>query len=255
MIRTISSILSKLGGAVILFTLLNILLFGLTACDIWGNKSIGELEDVEVYMNSKTKDKVTDIEMTNIEIIPQRIDSHQFILDGTTFYDGEDETIPEHHIKTFRAFSEKLDSYVFLTFNEYTQKYTMVQNYDNSEEKQEAFELTNKIQDIMQSNHITIETLQYSKFSNETTELNDVYKLSDQYDVSSYSLQSRLWVMVSVDSSADDIRNIKNIIQTSINTTENYISMEIKTGDNRKITFFKDGQPLIYDKNGFQIDL
>ena len=188
MIITVSSIPSKLGNIVVLFTLLVILLFGLSACNVLENKTLGELEDVEDYINSYTKDKVINVEMISIETIPQRIDSNLFSVDGTTFYDGEDDIIPEHHIKTFRAFSQKLDSYVFLTFNEYTQKYTMVQNYDISEEKQEALELSNKIQDLMQSNHILIGTLYYSKFYNETANIDDVYKLSDNYDISSYTL-------------------------------------------------------------------
>ncbi|MGE5628142.1 MAG: hypothetical protein ACM3X7_08490 [Solirubrobacterales bacterium] len=45
--------------------------------------------------------------------------------------------------KTFRAFSNKMDSYVFLIFDEYFQKYNMVQNYDISKEKQDGLELTN----------------------------------------------------------------------------------------------------------------
>ncbi len=45
-------------------------------------------------------------------------------------------------------------------------------------------------------------------------------------------------------------------LQETINTTEKYISLEIKTSDNRAITFFKDGQPLINgnEAGGFHTD-
>lgn len=228
-----------------IFTLLSILIFVLVGCDFEGNKGTGEIKDVEVYMNSKTKDKVTDIELINIEIIPQRINTHQLSLDGTTYYDGKDETIPEHKVKTFRAFSNKLDSYVFLTFNEYSKKYNMVQNYDISKEKQDALELTNLLQDIMEANQIQIKTLYYIKFDQETTDLNDTYKLSGDYDISKYIPSRPLWIKITVDSSANDIRSIKDMIQEPINTIKKYISVDIKTSDNRTITFFKNGQPLI----------
>lgn len=228
-----------------IFTILSILIFVLAGCDLEGDKGTGEIKDVEAYMNSKTKDKVTDIELINIEIIPQRIDTHQLSLDGTTFYDGKDETIPEHNVKTFRAFSKKIDSYVFLTFNEYSKEYNMVQNYDNSEEKQDALELTNLLQHIMEANQIPIKTLNYSKFDQKTTDLNDTYKLSDDYDMSNYISSSPLWIIINIDSSANDIRSIKDMIQEPINTMEKYISVEIKTSDNRTITFFKNDQPLI----------
>lgn len=232
-----------------IFTLLCILIFVLSGCDLNGDKGTGEIRDVKAYMNSKTKDIVTDIEMINIEIIPQRIETHEFILDGTTFYDGEDETIPEHNVKTFRAFSKKLDSYVFLTFNEYSKEYNMVQNYDILEEKQGALELTNLLQDIMEANQIPIKALNYSKFYQETTDLNDIYKLSSDYDISNYCPSCPLWIIITVDSSSNDIRSVKDMIQETINITEEYISLEIKTSDNRTIAFFKDGQPLI-DENG-----
>jgi hypothetical protein len=228
-----------------ILTLLSILIFFEAGCVLEGDKGTGEIKDVKAYMNSKTKDKVKGIELINIEIIPQRTDTHQLILDGTTFYDGKDETIPEHNVKTFRAFSKKIDSYVFLTFNEYSKEYNMVQNYDISEEKQDALELTNLLQDIMKSNQILIKTLNYSKFGKETTDLNDAYKLSVDYDISNYIPFSPLWIIITVDSSANDIRSIKDMIQESINTMEKYISVDIKTSDNRTITFFKDGQPLI----------
>jgi hypothetical protein len=239
-----------------IFTLLSILIFVLAGCNIEDDKGTGEIKDVEAYMNSKTKDRVKDIELINIEIIPQQIDTHQFILDGTTFYNGKDETIPEHNVKTFRAFSKKIDSYVFLTFNEYSQEYNMVQNYDVSEEKQCALELTNLLQNIMEANQIPIKTLNYSKFYQETTDLNDTYKLSDDYDISNYIPSSPLWIIITVDSSANDIRSIKDMIQETINTIEKYISLEIKTSDNRIITFFKDGQPLIdgNEAGGLQSD-
>ncbi len=54
-----------------IFTLLCILIFVLSGCDLNGDKGTGEIRDVKAYMNSKTKDIVTDIEMINIEIIPQ----------------------------------------------------------------------------------------------------------------------------------------------------------------------------------------
>lgn len=244
------SITSKAGSIVILFTLLLIL----SGCNTLGNKTIGEIEDVEDYMNSNTKDKVINVEMISIETISQRSDSHDFIMDGTIFYDGEDKIIPEYHIKTFRAFSQKLDSYVFLKFNEYTQKYTMVQNYDILEEKKEALELSKKVQDSMKLNHIRIEALYYIKFYNETTNIDDVYKLSDNYDDTSYSHQSTLWIMVNVNASADDVRSIMDLIQELINTTENYISLKIETTDSRVITFYKDGQPLIEDEDGFNLE-
>jgi hypothetical protein len=228
-----------------ILTLLSILIFVLAGCDAEGDKGTGEIKDVEAYMNSKTKDKVRDIELINIEIIPQRIDTHQFILDGTTFYNGEDETIPEHNVKTFRAFSKKIDSYVFLTFNEYSRKYNMVENYDVSEEKQEALELTNLLQDIMKANQISIKSLNYGKFDHETTDLNDTYKLSGDYDMSNYISSGPLWIIITVDCSANDIRSIKDMIQERINTMEKYISVDIKTSDNRTITFYKNGQPLI----------
>jgi hypothetical protein len=239
-----------------IFTLLSILIFVLAGCDnIEGDKGTGEIKDVKAYMNSKTKDRVKDVELINIETIPQRIETHEFILDGTTFYNGKDETIPEHKVKTFRAFSKKLDSYVFLKFNEYSKKYNMVQNYYISEEKQDVLELTNLLQDIMEANQIPIKTLNYSKFNQETTDLNDTYKLSGDYDVSNYSL-GPLWIIITVDSSANDIRSIKDMIQETINTTEKYISLEIKTSDNRAITFFKNGQPLIdgNETGGLQTD-
>jgi hypothetical protein len=239
-----------------ILTLLSILIFILTGCDIEGDKGTGEIKDVEAYMNSKTKDRVKDIELINIEIIPQRIDTHDLILDGTSFYNGEDETIPEHKVKTFRAFSKKLDSYVFLKFNEYTQKYNMVENYDVSEEKQEALELTNLLQDIMETNQIPIKSLNYRKFDHETTDLNDTYKLSGDYDMPNYISSGPLWIIITVDSSANDIRSIKDMIQETINTIEKYISVEIKTSDNRIITFFKNGQPLIdgNEAGGLQSD-
>lgn len=239
-----------------IFILLSILIFVSAGCDLEGDKGTGEIKDVKAYMNSKTKDKVTDVELINIEIIPQRIDTHQLILDGTTFYDGKDETIPEHKVKTFRAFSKKLDSYVFLTFNEYSKKYNMVQNYVISEEKQDALELTNLLQDIMEANQIPIKTLNYSKFYQETTDLNDTYKLSGDYDISNYSPSGPLWIIITVDSSDNDIRSIKDMIQETINTTEKYISLEIKTSDNRAITFYKNGQPLIdgNEAGGLQTD-
>jgi hypothetical protein len=228
-----------------IFTLLSILIFGLAGCDIEGEKGTGEIKDVKAYMNSKTKDRVKDIELINIEIIPQRIDTHDLILDGTTFYNGKDETIPEHKVKTFRAFSKKLDSYVFLKFNEYTQKYNMVENYDVSEEKLEALELTNLLQDIMETNQIPIKSLNYRKFDHETTDLNDTYKLSGDYDMPNYISSGPLWIIITVDCSANDIRSIKDMIQELINTMEKYISVDIKTNDNRTITFYKNGQPLI----------
>ncbi len=228
-----------------MLTLLIVLIFVSVGCDLGGNRGTGEIKDVEAYMNSETKDKVTDIELINIEIIPQRIDTHQLSLDGTTFYDGKDETIPEHNVKTFRAFSKKIDSYVFLTFNEYSKKYNMVQNYDISEEKQDAIELTNLLQDIMEANQIPIKTLYYSKFDQETTDLNDTYKLSGDYDISNYIPSSPLWIIITVNSSANDIRSIKDMIHEPINAMEKYISVDIKTKDNRTITFFKNGQPLI----------
>lgn len=228
-----------------IITLLSILIFISVGCDLEGDKGTGEIKDVQAYMNSKTKDKITNIELMNIEVIPQRIDTHQLTLDGTTFYDGKDETIPEHNIKTFRAFSKKLDSYVFLTFNEYSKKYNMVQNYDILEEKQDAIELIILLKDIMEANQIPIKTLNYSKFDQETTDLNDTYKLSSDYDISNYIPSSPLWIIITVDSSANDIRSIKDMIQESINTMEKYISVDIKTSDNRTITFFKNGQPII----------
>ena len=228
-----------------IFTILSILIFVLAGCDLEGDKGTGEIKDVEAYMNTKTKDKVTDIELINIEVIPQRIDTHQLSLDGTTFYNGKDETIPEHNVKTFRAFSKKIDSYVFLTFNDYSKKYNMVQNYDISEEKQDALKLTNLLQDIMEANRIPIKTLNFSKFDHETTDLNDTYKLSSDYDISNYIPSSPLWIIITVDSSANDIRSIKDMIQETINSLEKYISVNIKTSDNRIITFFKNGQPLI----------
>jgi hypothetical protein len=239
-----------------ILTLLSILIFILTGCDIEGDIGTGEIRDVEAYMNSKTKDRVKDIELINIEIIPKRIDTHQLIIDGTTFYNGKDETIPEHKVKTFRAFSKKIDSYVFLKFNEYSKEYNMVQNYDVFEEKQDALELTKLLQDIMKANQITIKTLNYSKFYRETTDLNDTYKLSGDYDISNYIPSSPLWIIITVDSSANDIRSIKDMIQETINTIEKYISVEIKTSDNRIITFFKNGQPLIdgNEAGGLQSD-
>jgi hypothetical protein len=232
-----------------IFTLLSILIFVLAGCDLEDDKGTGEIRDVKSYMNSKTKDRVKDIELINIEIIPLRIDTHDFILDGTTFYNGKDETIPEHKVKTFRAFSKKLDSYVFLKFNEYTQKYNMVENYDVSEEKQEALELTNLLQDIMETNQIPIKSLNYRKFDHETTDLNDTYKLSGDYDMPNHISSGPLWIIITVDSSANDIRSIKDMIQELINAMEKYISVDIKTIDNRTITFYKNGQPLI-DENG-----
>jgi hypothetical protein len=228
-----------------IFTLLCILIFVLAGCDLEGDKGTGEIKDVEAYMNSKIKDKVTDIELINIEIIPKRIDTHQMSIDGTTFYDGKDETIPEHNIKTFRAFSNKMDSYVFLTFDEYSPKYNMVQNYDISEEKQDGLELTNLLQDIMEANQIHIKTLNYCKFQKETTDLNDTYKLPRDYDIPDYTSCGPLFIIITVDSSANDIRSIKDMIQESINTMKKYISVEIKTSDNRTITFFLNGEPLI----------
>ncbi|MEL7647489.1 MAG: hypothetical protein AAGU76_05320 [Sedimentibacter sp.] len=241
---------------IVILILLSILIFVAAGCEIEGDKGTGEIKDVESYMNSKTKDRVKDVELINIEIIPQRIDTHQLILDGTTFYNGKDETIPEHNVKTFRAFSKKIDSYVFLTFNEYSKEYNMVQNYDVSEEKQDALELTNVLQDIMKANQILIKTLNYSKFGKETTDLNDAYKLSVDYDISNYIPSSPLWIIITVDSSANDIRSIKEMIQKTINTMEKYISLEIKTSDNRTITFFKNGQPLIdcNEAGGLQTD-
>jgi len=226
-------------------TLLCILIFVSAGCDLEGNKGTGEIKDVEAYINSKKKDRVTDIELINIEIVSQRIDTHQLSVDGTTFYNDKDETIPEHNVKTFRAFSKKIDSYVFLTFNEYSKKYNMVQNYDVSEEKKDALELTKLLQDIMEANQIQIKTLNYSKFNQETTGLNDTYKLSSDYDISNYIPSSPLWIKITVDSSANDIRSIKAMIQETINTMKKYISVDIKTIDNRIITFFKNGQPLI----------
>lgn len=225
--------------------LLSIFIFVLVGCDLESNKGTGEIKDVEAYMNSKTKDKVTDIELIKKEIVSKRIDSHQLSLDGTTFYDGKDETIPEHNVKTFRAFSKKMGSYVFLTFNEYSKEYNMVQNYDISEEKQDAHELTNLLKDIMEANKLQIKTLNYSKFDKKTTDLNDTYKLPGDYDISNYIPSRPLWIEITVDASANDIRSIKDKIQEQINTMKKYISVEIKTSDNRTITFFKNGHPLI----------
>jgi len=230
-----------------IFTLLSILIFVSAGCGL--KKATGKIKDVEAYMNSETKDKVTEIELINIEIIPKRIDTHELSFDGTTFYDGKDETIPEHSVKTFRAFSNKLDSYVFLTFNEYSKEYNMVQNYDVSEEKQDGLKLAKILQDIMKANEIQIKTLNYCKFDHETADLNDTYKLSSDYDIPHYTSSGPLWIIITVDSSANDLRSIKDMIQERVNTIEKYISVEIKTSDNRTITFYKNGEPLI-DENG-----
>ncbi|SEW46625.1 hypothetical protein [[Clostridium] fimetarium] len=227
--------------------LLSILIFVLAGCNLEGDKGTGKLKDVEAYMNAKTNDKVTEVELINTETIPEQLNDHEFNLDGAVFYNGKDEITPEHNEKTFRAFSKKLDSYVFLTFNEYSKQYNMIQNYYISEEKQGALELTSLLQDIMKTNQIRIKTLSYSKFTHEKTDLNDVYKLPSDYDISNYTHLVPLWIVVTVDSSANDIRSIKNKIQDSINTMKEYISIDIKTSDFKTITFFKDGHALIYD--------
>jgi hypothetical protein len=196
-------------------------------------------------MNSVIKDKVTDVKLINTEIIPQRLDRNELVVDGATFYNGKDETIPEHDVKIFRAFSNKLDSYVFLIFDGHAKKYRMVQNYDVVEEKQDAFALTNTLKDMMEASHIPIITFNYCKFDHETIELNDAYKLSNDYDASNYLPSGPLWFIITVNSSADDIRGIKDRIQERIDALDKYISVDIKTSDHRTITFYKHGQPLI----------
>jgi hypothetical protein len=236
------------------FILLCILIFVSAGCDFEGNHGTGEIKDVEAYMNSKTKDQVQGVELIHTEIIPQRIDPHEFSLDGTTFYDGKDETIPEHQVKTFRAFSKKLSSYVFLTFNENSKSYDMVQNYDVSEEKQDALTLTNLLRDILNANQIPVKALRYSKFDQETADLNAAYQLAHDYDCSNYIPSSPLWIKIIVDSSASDLRRIKDRIQESVNAAEASISVEIETSDDRTITFYQNGQPLIEEAGGLQSD-
>lgn len=218
-----------------------------------GNR-MGQIEDVEKYMNKQTKDKVTDLSVIQVSTVGEYVKTNEIVIDGTTFYDGKDEVIPEHQVKTFRAFSSKLDSYVYLIYSEETNQYTMILNYDNDDEKESAKELTAGIQDIMESNSISIDSLEYSKFNNQSEDLNQVYKLSDQYESSLYRSHSRLWLMLRVDASTEDIRLIKDKIQSSIDGIEHHFSMEIITSDGRHITFYKDGIPLIMESDG-QIEL
>jgi len=221
----------------------------LTACHI---DERGQLDHVTSYMNTELKDQVDDIELIDVENIEERIVKNQFVVDGSVFYDGKDELIPSHQVKVFRAFSKKLDSYVFLIFNEHKDEYTMIQNYNCSQEKEDALNIVNRMQDIIESKDI--KSLTYSKFTNESSDLEEVYILSKDYDVYTYIPSSPLWIKMSVNSSSDDLKAFKDDIQEVIDHQDKYISLEMKTVDNRKITFYKNGQPLIDTESGFQTE-
>lgn len=229
------------------FTLLSILIFTISGCHSRSDNGTGDIKDVKSYMNAVIKDKVTDVELIHTEIIPERIERNELVVDGATFYNGKDETIPEHSVQIFRAFSNQLDSYVYLIFNGHTKKYSLVQNYDVAEEKQGALALTSILKEMMEVIHIPFITLNYCKFDHETLDLNDAYKLSADYDASHYVHTGPLWIIIAVDAPANDIRVIKDRVQERIDALEATISVDIKTSDGRTITFYKHGQPLIDD--------
>ena len=205
----------------------------------------GEISDVQAYMNAEINESVTEVELIDVQIIPQRVDDNALDVDGTLFFDGKDEVIPEHVVNTYRAYSRKLDSHVFVIHDSSTMRYRMVQNYDVSQEKEEALEMTGVLKALLDGQHMPPITLVYSKFGHDTPDLDDVYKLSADYDASRYIPASPLWILITADASAIDIIDIEDSIQAQVDSVDGSISVDIHTNDNRTITFYKHGQPLI----------
>ena len=95
-------------------------------------------------------------------------------------------------------------------------KHNMVQNYDVTEEKQDAFSLRSILEDMMEASHIPIITFSYCKFDQATIVSNDAHKLSTDYDASNYMRSSPLWFIISVNSSTNDIRTSRRVIMQTI---------------------------------------
>lgn len=229
-----------------------------------GNTETGDIDDVERYFYKEIKDKVTDVELIDTVRIEEWEYDSSVSFDGTVFWPGSAKLIPAHDILYYRAFSPKLDSYIFLRFNDRydAKQYRLSGNSYAENEKYDVKLMVNGTKEILADNNIKILTLTYSNYLQETEEWENVNKYSkDYYENYPYGKDdifnnSMLWILVTIDNNMSDIIALEQEIGKVFKETKYYLAqMQITSKDNQRVIIRKssDGATLEYFNNNYEL--
>lgn len=231
-----------------LFILLSLLCISCGISD--GNDSKGVTSNASNYFNKQIGDKLTDVELIDTVHVDEWVHAPEFNLDGATFWKGKTKTIPAHDILYFRGYSSKLDSYVFMRYNDdYNEKdYSLVPNYDIEKEKADAKTLLSETEKILSNKNIRITTVFYTKFERNADDIDSVYKLPKEFyqdypyekDTLFISSQNILWITIKIDKDIDEItRSAEPELAGAFEKIGYGISMEIVSPRGGSATYYK----------------
>lgn len=243
--------MSNIKKAFILVTLLTLWAASTILINFIPRKETGSIGSAESNMKSEMNVDISNIELINHAIMPEKEDQFILDIDGATLYEGKVKVIPEHEVKHFRAYSEDLDSYVFAKYDGNKNRYSYLNNYRVDSEKENAIKIKSKVLDTMNDKGIVVKDVYFNKFRNDNEDLDEVYKVPKDFnvypliDVSNY-----LRIVIKLESSLEELKLVKDLIHEDVNSVEDYIPVDIITSDEFETVFIYNMPPLIVISGG-----
>jgi hypothetical protein len=214
----------------------------------------GELDDVARYMNSRVGHEIKNVELFHYELHAEREETPELNLDGTVFWEGRTRSIPELEIRYFRGYSEELQSYVFLQWNDKqnNQNYSMPNNFNIEDEKRSAEIILEELDEILRENSGSRIQTVFEKFGGFSDSSEAVYRLpANHFDNSDFfwlTTPSPLHIMAFIDIDLHTLFIIKNDILKLVDWEERReytITLHLITEENEQVTFARNTEPML----------
>lgn len=220
-------------------------------------KGTGKISDVQRFLNGQTGDKVIEIELIYTFHVDEWTWDNRVSFDGMVFWEGITKLIPAHDILFFRGYSQKLESYIFVQFNdsEDTKSYYTLSTYNPDKiekEKNDVEQLIINTKEVLLEKDIEVLNIYYKQY-NEEENLDNIYKQSkdlfEEYFLAngyplSFTQPNQLWIMIEIADieieTYEDRQKFGYSFAGIFDDIENYrISIAMRSANSIEFVFYK----------------